>query len=86
MLKIYAEFAGREICIFNIHHGAVSQMRRFFCVPRLGHIHREAALLNDCKLLNDEKVYTTTGYCRSGRHSVTPAPYWGQDVSAAIIF
>ena len=39
--------------------------------------------MNDCKLLTDEKVYTTNAV---EEHSVTPAPYWGQDVSAAIIF
>ena len=86
MLKIYAEFAGREICIFNIHHGAVSQMRRFFCVPRLiGHIHREATLFNDCELLYDEKVHTTHGLSRSGRMCVYPTPYWGQEVCATLI-
>ena len=68
MLKIYAEFARRGICIFNIHHGPVTQMSwSYVCLDLLGQIHREAALLNDCELLIDEKVHTTNGLCRSGR-------------------
>ena len=42
--------------------------------------------MTDCKLLIDEKVYTTNGLCRSGKLKCNPAPYWEQDVSAAIIF
>ena len=79
MLKIYAEFAGRGICIFNIHHGAVTQMSRSsVCLDLLGHIHREAALLNDCELLIDEKVHTTNGLCRSGRLCVKTCSLLGQ--------
>ena len=66
MLKIYTEFAGRGICIFNIHHGAgFSNEKVLLCAMR--HMHREAALLNDCELFYDEKVHTTNGLCRSGR-------------------
>ena len=66
--EVYTEFAGRE----NLHPqnpvqgGDSSEL--FFCVPRLIRpLHREAARLNDCKLLSDEKVYSTNGFCRSGR-------------------
>ena len=41
--------------------------------------------MTDCKLLIDEKVYTTNGLCRSGKLKCNPTPYWEQDVSVAII-